>query len=65
MPHLRRPAKPADKIVSLLFGGSVPVLLYAGHVSRLHELSASAARKARITIKPSFFILPAINSTQK
>jgi hypothetical protein len=41
------------------------LLLYAGHASRLQELSTSAAINARTTIIPTFFILPAFKSVTK
>jgi hypothetical protein len=44
---------------------TVSTLLYAGHASRLHELSASAAMNARTTIRPTFFIIPAFKSETK
>jgi hypothetical protein len=44
---------------------TLSTLLYAGHTSRLHELSASAAMKARTAMRPTFFIIPAFKSETK
>ncbi len=56
MPLLKKVVVIYGKSQPIFSGMSVPVVLYAGHVSRLHELNARATRKAKATIRLTFFM---------
>jgi len=51
--------QPACSVLSVL------LLLYAGHTCLLQELSAIAARNAKTTIRPIFFMVSAFKSDTK